>query len=244
MKKENIINEIKRTAEANSGKPLGWRKFETETGIHQNEWFGKFWARWSDALREAGFEPNKKTEAYDENFLVEKLVTLVQELGKFPSQADLKLKSHNNRTFPSDSAFDRRLGRQKEKITKVIKYCKDKGNLEDVLEICLPVYELTKSNVEIGKFDSTKDSTAYGFVYLMRSGKYHKIGRSNDTGRRKYEIGIQLPEKLAVIHEIKTDDPVGIEEYWHKRFLDKRKNGEWFELSQSDIRAFKKRKFM
>ena len=33
-----------------------------------------------------------------------------------------------------------------------------------------------------------------GFVSLMKSGKYHKIGRSNSAGRREYELGIQLPE--------------------------------------------------
>ena len=36
-----------------------------------------------------------------------------------------------------------------------------------------------------------------------------------------------------------ADDPavfVGIVEYWHKRCLDKRSRGEWFELSAADIR--------
>jgi hypothetical protein len=53
-----------------------------------------------------------------------------------------------------------------------------------------------------------------------------------------------MPESLKVIYEIKTDDPTGIEAYWHKRFEAKRKNGEWFDLSREDISAFRRRKFM
>lgn len=68
----------------------------------------------------------------------------------------------------------------------------------------------------------------------------YKIGRTNEMGRRHHEITIQLPEGLELIHEIKTDDPSGVEAYWHRRFEQKHKNGEWFDLDSSDIRIFKR----
>ena len=74
----------------------------------------------------------------------------------------------------------------------------------------------------------------------MKSGKFHKIGKTNSIGRREYDLAIQLPEKPTTIHVIKTDDPDGIEAYWHKRFEAKRKGGEWFDLSSSDVKAFKR----
>jgi len=50
-----ILQEIKRTTHANGGTPLRKLQFETETGIKRYDWFGVYWARWSDAVREAGY---------------------------------------------------------------------------------------------------------------------------------------------------------------------------------------------
>lgn len=78
----------------------------------------------------------------------------------------------------------------------------------------------------------------------MKSGQYYKLGRTNAAGRREYELAIQMPQKLMTVHTIRTDDPVGIEAYWHQRFRMKRQNGEWFDLDAADIKAFQRRKFM
>jgi hypothetical protein len=84
--------------------------------------------------------------------------------------------------------------------------------------------------------------SAIGYVYLLKHGsrREYKIGRTNNPVRREGEVVIQLPEKLAPIHYIKTDDPAGVEAYWHNRFGGKRKEGEWFALTAEDVRAFKR----
>ena len=67
---------------------------------------------------------------------------------------------------------------------------------------------------------------------MLRLGKHYKIGKSFSVPRRHKEIAIELPEKPDVIHVITTDDPTGIEAYWHKRFDEKHTNGEWFALTR------------
>ena len=79
---------------------------------------------------------------------------------------------------------------------------------------------------------------------MLKMGKHYKIGRTNSVGRRERELAMQMPERAKTVHTITTDDPVGIEAYWHRRFEDKRTQGEWFLLDASDVRIFRRRKFM
>lgn len=92
FEKDYIIQEIIRTAEENGGKPLGTQRFENETGIRKYDWFGKYWSKWGDALIEAGYNPNKFNESYNEEIFLGKLSYLIREIGKFPSIGEYILK--------------------------------------------------------------------------------------------------------------------------------------------------------
>ena len=86
----------------------------------------------------------------------------------------------------------------------------------------------------------SEPKVASGFVYLMKSGRHYKIGRTSSVGRRGSELAIKIPVPPKTIHIIETDDPVGVESYWHRRFADKRGEGEWFELTAEDVKGFKR----
>lgn len=83
-----IIAEIKRIAEANGGKPPGGQLFLSETGIIESKWRGIYWARWGDALTEAGFAPNEWQQRLDSKALLERMAELVAEKGAVPTRSE------------------------------------------------------------------------------------------------------------------------------------------------------------
>jgi hypothetical protein len=238
MDKRHILREIKRTADANGGKPLGQRSFGKETGIKEKDWRARYWARWGDALREAGYEPNQSREPSVASDLIESLLPVIRRFGRFPSWAELVMERRADPAFPSTKTLNKRLGTHEETVRAVVEYCDAHPDNDDVLAACLP--EMERIGLQSGSDEDP--GVRDGSVYLIKSGRHYKVGRAFAMGRRGREIALQLPERAVTVHVIQTDDPIGIEAYWHRRFEDKRKNGEWFELTDSDVRAFRRRK--
>ena len=239
MSKQHILEEIARTARLNGGVPLGRARFYQETGIKEADWSGKYWARWGDAVMEAGFAPNRLQAPLKEDVLLDHLARLVCDLGRWPVVAELKLKAKEEPGFPSHNTIGR-LGGKAQQVAKLAAYCQGKPKFAGVLAV-LPV---EKSDADQQPNDDLATPEAGGYVYLLKAARYFKIGRSTSFERRSRQLAIQMPERADTVHVIRTDDPVGIELYWHRRFEAKRKNGEWFELNAQDVKAFKRRKFM
>jgi hypothetical protein len=252
MDKQRILNEIRRTAEANGGVPLGTARFFQETGIKDSDWLGKIWPRWGDALRDAGFQPNKLQTAYSEEVLIEKFIGLARDLGHLPVATEIKMKSRRDDSFPSHNTFAR-FGSKQQFVAKILEYCRDRLGYADVTALCTPVAarlgeQHQSEDSADGLTTDSAASTKEGYVYmgLLRLGreKRYKIGKAVLVERRTDQISLQLPEDLELVHAIRTDDAYGIEDYWHRRFATRHTKGEWFLLSRQDVEAFKRRKFM
>jgi hypothetical protein len=232
--KDQILGEIRRTANENGGKPLGTVRFENETGIKPYDW-GKYWSRFGDALQDAGFAPNTLNTSYDDEYILGKWVALARELQRFPTSRDLRLKRHNDPDFPGVDAM-LKFGSQHATVIRVSEYATNNG-YEDVVRLCAPIL---KKSTKLSVGDPINGNECIGEVYLFKSGRYFKIGKTTDRVRRGTELKVQLPEKLDLIHSIMTDDPSGVEAYWHRRFESKRMKGEWFDLGSADVKAFKR----
>jgi hypothetical protein len=233
--RDHIVAEIRRLAAANGGKPPGSQAFESQTGIGQSKWSGVYWSKWGDALQEAGFAPNEWSKRKDTAELTKQFAQITLQLGHVPTGRELQLLRRNgNQSAPSPRIIGEHFHGQG-------------GVVEALRELSFrdPNYEYLRGLLPAPKTQArpTKTAISEGWVYLIKSGEFYKIGRSDELERRIKEITIALPDKAVLLHSIQTDDPAGIETYWHRRFADRRANGEWFKLTMADVAAFKRRKF-
>jgi hypothetical protein len=177
--------------------------------------------------------------AYSKEQLLGAFGQLAKEIGHIPTEADIKMRARKEPGFPNGKTLAR-LGSKPERIAHLLDYCRNRPGFEDVVALSEnALASLPKMSEEV-----PASSDGDGFVYLIKSGRHYKIGRTNDPDRRERELAYQTVDKNVRVHSIRTDDPSGIEAYWLRRFADKRvrADGEWFALNAKDVSAFRRRK--
>lgn len=237
--REEILTEIRRLATEAGGRPPGRQTFERQTGIRSAEWLGVYWARWGDAVREAGLVPNELQAKADPEFLLQKAAAATRHFGRFPTTAELRLYGKNDTDFPSHGTFENHFRGQRNLANALREWAVKHEEFGDIVSL-LP--QSQEKPVPIPRLVSGSRRPD-GHVYLIKSGDFYKVGRSDQLEQRVKQIRVALPDAATLVHSIRTDDPPGIEAYWHRRFVTHRANGEWFKLPPREVAAFRKRKF-
>lgn len=232
--REIILAEIRRIAADNGGKPPGSQLFQAETGIAPHKWLGVHWAKWSDALSEAGYSPNDWQQKLDSNALLHRFAEIVRAKGGFPSNSEILLMRRTDASIPNPKTLRHHFEGRDGLIAALRTFCSNQEGFGDVIDDLPETRNIPKPMAA---------KVPEGWVYLLKSGQHYKIGRSDQLETRVKQISIALPEATTMVHAIRTDDPPGIEAYWHRRFADRRANGEWFKLTGPDVAAFTRRKF-
>lgn len=240
MNKETMLTEIRRAAAENGDGPLGIARLEELTGITVSAWRGRFWTTWSEAAAEAGIQSGRMNEAYESDHLLTVLAELSRKCGRFPTDSETRMARVRDKDFPAARVFER-FGTKAAKVEALRQFVSGRAEFADVLAL-LPAPETDVQ--EAGSSAANSEELGDGFVYMVKLGKAYKIGRTFSVPRRHREITLELPQKPVEVNSIRTDDPDGIEAYWHRRFEKKHTNGEWFALDAADVKAFKRRKFM
>src|SRR5438309_1246934 len=157
MSKRAIIDQIKKLAAANGGRPLGEVAFRNETGISKSAWWPTFWVNWGDAVEEAGFARNEFQTAFDETVLFEKYIGLVRELGHLPVHGELRRKRKTDQSFPTDNVFLLRFGGKEKLVTALLAFCESGSGYNDIITLCK---EYLQSSAQQGAQDTRAKAAA------------------------------------------------------------------------------------
>lgn len=132
------------------------------------------------------------------------------------------------------------LGPRARLLARLVKYAETNPGHDDVRALCAARQPSDEPPPSKGL------TVAIGSVYLLKGpGSRYKIDREGQRIRAtEAELAIQSPFDTRKVHLIDTDDPPGVEAYWHQRFADKRINSEWVNLDAEDVAAFKRWKHL
>lgn len=238
MTKDAIFRRVRELA-AERGGHISFDAFLNETGIkdkwlRSQEWF----EGWNNLLSKLGLETRSfGTVRTPPSKIAEAVAILIEREGRWPTEDDFRRERKKNSAFPSLGVISP-LRRSGELAILIVNLGASNAHFVKAATIAMKF----QPNEKNGETVSTE--RVLGYVYLLRSGRRYKIGKTNDPLRRFREVRLELPEETHQVHTIPTDDPTGIEAYWHGRFSNKRvRNTEFFELDGTDVQAFKRRKY-
>ena len=239
MTKDEIILRIRQLSAAGKSH-VGYRTFLAETGV-KDRWLRSqdWYSGWNSLLAEIGLTTQEfRTTRTPPEYLAKAVAALIQRNSRWPTDDDLRRERKRDPTFPSESVVTahRRSGELARLLVEL-------GNADEQYAEVAAIAKRYEQAAEAAPA-SGPDERVKGYVYLLRSGRNYKIGKSNDPSRRYREVRLELPEETHQVHTIPTDDPTGIEAYWHQRFAAKRiRNTEFFNLTGDEVLAFKRRKY-
>lgn len=99
-------------------------------------------------------------------------------------------------------------------------------------------YKVNEIVVALRKLANKKPAQR-GYIYLLRAvvpDNYYKIGLSIDPVKRIESMGVLLPFPIKPLHQFPTNHRFRAEKQLHDKYANKRVNGEWFALSEQDVK--------
>ena len=212
------------------------------TGIRETDWAGRYWARWSDAVREAGLEPNALQERYEDEDVLAHLAPEVRRLGRLPTKDELRLRRREDQSFPSYGVFAR-LGRKRELAAKLAAYCEARSDCADVSSLSRTAAVGDEDDSPTPSRSPVRRIARMGFRLPAEIGVlYQSLAALLRLNVESASLAIQLPERAVRVHRDQ-----GRRSRWASSATGTRAlpsgagNGEWFELTAGDVQAFKRR---
>ena len=74
-------------------------------------------------------------------------------------------------------------------------------------------------------------------IYILKCNEYYKVGYASIFKQRLHLYKVHNPYPVSVVATNDTTDYKSFEDYIFKRYNDKLHHGEWFTLSEEDLRC-------
>lgn len=183
MNRDQFIQRIRELA-AERGDHIGFRECLKEVGLSEGWLRGQPWFNgWNKLLTDLGlqtrrFEPPQRNAADS----VATLVDLVRRLGRWPTEDELRRERASNKAIAS-TAYIRKLRRSGELAALLAPYAE-----ADPTNQTLRTLIADASRPEESEIVTSSKDRVQGYVYMLRSGRKYKIGKSTDPSRRFREI--------------------------------------------------------
>jgi Meiotically Up-regulated Gene 113 (MUG113) protein len=246
-----IVEQIRDIAAETGGAPPELRQFEKMSGIRRHRFIGSIWARWPDALQEAGLRPKGAKGRLRNADMLTAFAQLARSLGRVPTVDDVKVHRAEGGNLPCYKSYAEHFGGSRGLLRALKCWAAASPDCADIAAMIRHArsgrrhrrrrnFRVRRTGALCARLllPETRPQ-ARGAVYLLRCGRLYKIGCSRTPDRRVPELQRGWPLTLKLMCMIETDDPFGLEAYWHRRFLEKRTRGEWFRLSAEDVAAFR-----
>ena len=117
-----VLQEIARVA-AEKGRTPGCVSFRKETGLSAALWHGLIWARWSDAVREAGLVPNIKRGKLTDEQLLAGYAEAMRKHGRIPTDAELLLYRKSGSALPRHATYRSHFDSKGELLRRLREWC-------------------------------------------------------------------------------------------------------------------------
>lgn len=255
-----ILQEIKRIAQEDGGDVPGERTFKSKTRIEEftRTVWKEYWRRWSQAQRDAGFEPKTRTIGYDETILLEKMAKLTRKVRRIPDNYDVSKERRADKSLPTHQTLAKRLGVKAVRVRKLRTFCESHNEYRDVLPYCDQYRPSTQREVPDVATPRIEKKAGTGFVYLAKvqvrgvGRPLFYIGKSNSVLKRiGQHRGNPEFKVVTTMHSISSPKSSLVETFWHRRFADKQADvlkttslrgslyESFFDLDEEDIALFK-----
>jgi hypothetical protein len=106
---------------------------------------------------------------------------------------------------------------------------------------CTPKNLIEKEGT-LWKFYGNSYDPVSGLVYFVKNKEngFVKIGFTVDLLTRFQNLTYEHQVEMEVLHFVPTYDAAGLEKVFHSLYSEKRVDGEWFDLSDDDLKTIKK----